>query len=291
MDMNKLHYFCTVYQAGSLTKASELLHISQPALSKAIKNLEQQLEKKLLIPSGRGIAITDDGKQIADQAIPLLQQINNLTAPNNTKESVESLSIATFEVFSTYFLSKVISESFKNHNIKILEFGPGPMEDAVLSRKADIGITYLPIPNKDLDFLKITSVEMGLFGLKSKFKNYSIESVPFTAPLSEVSGTPSKVKGVDGWPDHIIPRNIKYSVAMMETALDLCRRGCCIGYFPKFVIDLHNEVCKTNHRLEILKSPSKLKKTKFDVYMIKRKTDMETSNFKKISRALRKTLT
>ncbi len=287
MDINRLHYFCTVAQAGSLSRASELLNISQPALSKAIKTLEGELKKKLIIPSGRGISITDDGKQIALKAAPLISQINDLALPNQKGPHKDSLSIATFEVFSTYFLSKVISETFSDHEVKVAELVPGPMEEAIASGLIDIGITYLPIPHKELDFLKVTSIKMGIFGKKLKFKNIPFKEVPFTAPSIPVSGTPSKAKGLDGWPDHLIPRNIKYHVAMMETALDLCRRGCCVGYFPQFVVDLHNTVCDSKYKLEALDPPKKLGKQKFDVYMIKRKSDLETSNFKKISRALR----
>ena len=75
MDMNRLHYFCTVVSCGSLSKASELLYISQPALSKAIKTLEEEMEKKLMIPAGRGIAITDYGKKLAFEAAPLIEKV------------------------------------------------------------------------------------------------------------------------------------------------------------------------------------------------------------------------
>jgi DNA-binding transcriptional LysR family regulator len=287
MDINRLHYFCTVAQVGSLSKASELLNISQPALSKAIKTIENELDKKLIIPSGRGISITDEGKQIVIRAVPLIEQINELALPSQNNNDIKTLSIATFEVFSTYFLSKVISDHFIDSKVKIFELVPGPMEDSIASGAVDIGITYLPVPHKELDFLKITSIKMGIYGLKSKFKNHPFDKLPFTAPNVPISGTPSKAKGLDGWPDHLIPRNIKYQVTMMETALDLCRRGCCVGYFPQFVVDLHNSISDSKYKLDILKSPKKLGVQKFDVYMIKRKSDLETSNFKKISRALR----
>jgi len=287
MDINRLHYFCTVAQVGSLSKASELLHISQPALSKAIKTLEHELDKKLIIPSGRGISITDEGKEVAVRAAPLINQINDLALPTQKRNQRNTLSIATFEVFSTYFLSRVIAKTFSEYETKVYELVPGPMEEAIASGLVDIGITYLPVPHKELDFLKVTSISMGIYGMKSKFKNLAFHELPFTAPNTPVSGTPSKAKGLDGWPDHLIPRNIKYHVAMMETALDLCRRACCVGYFPQFVVDLHNKACHPKYKLDLLDPPKKLGKKKFDVYMIKRKSDLETSNFKKISRALR----
>ena len=65
--MNRLRYFCTVADTGSLRAASEILHLSPAALSKAIKLLEEELEQELLVPAGRGILITDVGKRLAQR--------------------------------------------------------------------------------------------------------------------------------------------------------------------------------------------------------------------------------
>lgn len=288
MDINRLHYFCTVAQVGSLRKASELLNISQPALSKAIKTLEVELEKKLIIPSGRGIAITDQGADLAARAAPLIDKFNELTMPVDSLRTKSNLRIATFEVFSTYFLSEVITRDFSDQSVEVIESVPGPMEQTIANGFADIGISYLPIPHKELDFLKVKSIKMGIFGQKSKFKHTIFEELPFVVPMTPVDGTPSKAKGLDGWPDHLILRNIKHKATMLETALGLCRSGECVGYFPIFLIDLHNKICQKEFQLESLDLPRKLRKTAFDVYMIKRKTDLESSHFKKISRAFRR---
>ena len=247
MDINRLHYFCTVVQTGSLTKASELLHISQPALSKAIKTLEDELDKKLVIPSGRGIAITDEGKKVAEYTVPLLDKLRHLRDLGSMPTARDIIKIATFEVFSTYFMGKVISSDFKGSDVRVFEQVPGPMEESIVQGFADIGITYLPIPHPELDILKVATINMGIFGVK-KFSGFTFSELPFVIPNVPVSGTPSKVKGLDGWPDHLIPRNSVFQVAMMETALDLCRRGECVGYFPEFVISLHNEKVSLNQQ-------------------------------------------
>ena len=79
MDMNRLHYFSVLVRAGSITKASELLNISQPAVSKAIKTLELELGKELIIPDGRGIAITDYGLRLVEHCDPLLEILSQLS--------------------------------------------------------------------------------------------------------------------------------------------------------------------------------------------------------------------
>ena len=162
-------------------------------------------------------------------------------------------------------------EDFDGYHLECLGLTPGAIEQAIMDAQADIAITYLPIPNPNLDILKITTIEMGIFGVKNKFQNNDFQDLEFVAPNKKVFGTPSKVKGLDGWPDHEIPRNVRYNVALMETALDLCRRGKCVGYFPKFVISLHNESVKPKYELKEIVPPKKLKSKKQNVYMIKRK--------------------
>ena len=113
----------------------------------------------------------------------------------------------------------------------MLELIPGH-EAAVAEGKADIGITYLPVPHAELDVLKVTTVEMGVFGA-SKWLDKAFDELPFVIPVAPVSGTPSKVQGLDGWPDHLRHRNIVFRVALLETALNLCRQGLAVG-FSKF---------------------------------------------------------
>ncbi len=98
---------------------------------------------------------------------------------------------------------------------------------------------------------------------------------------------PHKVKGLDGWPDDKIPRNIKYQVELMETAMEFCRKGVAVAYLPRFVVDLHNEQVKSQFRLSEIKSPRGVKGDKQSVYIMKRKSDIEHPVFRKIANTLR----
>ncbi len=61
IEFRQLHYFVTIVDAGSITQASALLHIAQPALSQQIKDLEQGLGVRLLDRSIRGVTATPEG--------------------------------------------------------------------------------------------------------------------------------------------------------------------------------------------------------------------------------------
>ncbi|ULL18122.1 LysR family transcriptional regulator [Paenibacillus sp. H1-7] len=65
MNLHALRLFHVIASTGSVTRASELLNISQPAITAQIKKFEKELMLPLLKPQGRGIALTDAGEEIA----------------------------------------------------------------------------------------------------------------------------------------------------------------------------------------------------------------------------------
>ncbi len=61
MDIRILKYFLTVAKEENITRAAEILHISQPSLSQQLKELELELGKQLLIRGKRKTTLTEDG--------------------------------------------------------------------------------------------------------------------------------------------------------------------------------------------------------------------------------------
>jgi DNA-binding transcriptional LysR family regulator len=74
--LNQLRIFLKVVQNQSVTKASEELHLTQPAVSIQLKNFQDQFEIPLTEIVGRKIFVTDFGKEIAEAAEQILQQVN-----------------------------------------------------------------------------------------------------------------------------------------------------------------------------------------------------------------------
>ena len=74
MDIQQLIYFVTVAKTGTYMAASRQLYISQPALSKSIKKLENEFDTHLFIQVDKRIALTDTGKLLFDKAEPLIEQ-------------------------------------------------------------------------------------------------------------------------------------------------------------------------------------------------------------------------
>lgn len=69
MELHQLRAFITIAKTSNLTRASEALHISQSAVSAKIKGLEQELGVNLFDRSGQGMALTEAGKILLDEAV------------------------------------------------------------------------------------------------------------------------------------------------------------------------------------------------------------------------------
>ncbi|WP_413287698.1 LysR family transcriptional regulator [Bdellovibrio sp. HCB337] len=286
MDIYRVRYFHVFAETGSLVKACEVLHISQPALSKALRLLEQEVGIKLLEPEGRGLRLTSAGYRFKYSTAGLLDQWlkvpENLLRTDNEKPPTR---IGSFEVFTTYFLGH-LTKHVELNALELHEYSPGQLEQAIAEDKVDIGITYAPIPKAGVDFVEVAKIKMGVFGLK-KFRGTPLVELPFVVPLLPSEGTPSKVQGLDGWPDHKFTRNIQYRVAMMESAMELCRQGLSVAYLPEFVVSLHNKTLLPEFRLIELDSPISQKDRKQSVFLVQRQHSAEQSLHRQIAKSLR----
>lgn len=74
MNLRRLKYFVKIVDTGSLTRASEVLHIAQPALSQQIATLEGEFNQQLLIRTKRGVSPTDAGQVLYQHATSILKQ-------------------------------------------------------------------------------------------------------------------------------------------------------------------------------------------------------------------------
>ena len=73
LDLRKLRYFVTVAECASFRGASQELRIAQPALSRQIRSLENELRVTLFVRTPRGVVLTGEGRRVLDEARPLLQ--------------------------------------------------------------------------------------------------------------------------------------------------------------------------------------------------------------------------
>lgn len=150
MDIRHLKCFVTVAEHLSFTKASEVLHITQPTISKMIKNLEEELDKTLFHRSPK-IQLTDVGEILYKQAKDILTLFENIEPEiediTNLKKGVIKIGIPP--IVGASFFPKLIGEfknMYPNIEIQMVEVGSKKIETLVNEGILDIGVVCtLPI--------------------------------------------------------------------------------------------------------------------------------------------------
>lgn len=79
MEIRVLRYFLEVAREGSVTHAAQRLHISQPTLSKQLKDLEAELGKKLFVRGSFSVRLTDEGMLLRRRAEDILEMVDKTT--------------------------------------------------------------------------------------------------------------------------------------------------------------------------------------------------------------------
>ena len=165
---NNLHIFITAAQTGSLTEAAKKLYVSQPAISQAIKKLEEELNVKLFIRNKRSsLILTDVGKEILVLANQMYDLENRLyqTAYEENHLMGGVVRIASVPLATALILPRVLpvfKRQFSDVKIELFEGDPLNVKNMVLDYKADIGIStspYLGLEHKVLMTDRIVSID------------------------------------------------------------------------------------------------------------------------------------
>jgi DNA-binding transcriptional LysR family regulator len=288
VNITRIKYFSVVAETGSVRKAAELMQLSPPALSRAIKQLEEELGVVLFVPSGRGITITDQGRLLQQRAGRLLSEYESFVSESRRPGGASDLlRVGTFEIFSTHVMGWAIEHHLAGRAVLLREVIPAELEGALLNRVIDIGITSIPVPNEALDFLKVVTQELAIYGKASVFGARAFADLPFCVPISPVSGAALPVQGLDGWPSNGPRRNVRFQFEMLETALNVAARGQGVLFCPPFVIQRYNELVRDRFQLERLPYPTGMKPVKIGVYLVKRRSTLLTRDIKLLKQAIR----
>ena len=111
MDIRQLTYFVEVAKHQSFTKAALALHVTQPTLSKMVKNLEEEMEVVLFDRSARQIGLTDAGEVVYEQAQKIIYSLDDLSASLYDVMNLKKgrIKIGLPPVISTLFFPTIIA--------------------------------------------------------------------------------------------------------------------------------------------------------------------------------------
>ncbi len=162
MEIRLLRYFLAVAQEESISKAAELLHITQPTLSRQLMDLEKELNTKLLIRGKRNkkIILTEDGKLLKSRAQEIIELTNKTESEFlfGDKNISGDIFIGGGETDSIRVIARTIKRlSLEYPNIKY-HFYSGNGEDVTEKLNKgllDFGVFIEPIDKKEYGFIQL----------------------------------------------------------------------------------------------------------------------------------------
>lgn len=159
MNMNNLKIFINVADSGSITRTAEALYISQPAVSKAIKNIEEDLGVTLFYRDKKnGISLTDTGRRVLGYArqMMLMEEKIYQTAYLSKNLLEGTLRIASLPSGTAFFIAKAIAVFQKEYpqvNVELMEGTSDEVKRMVAEHSAEFGISIIPADNFEYEIL------------------------------------------------------------------------------------------------------------------------------------------
>lgn len=268
MEIRKLRVFRAVVDAGGLTRAATLLGVTPGTVSKTLRQLEQQVGQVLFVRAGRSLELSSEGRALYAGSEPLLLEYERLLQSLEVEAvGPRALRLASFEPFTTHTLGALLAEADDLPPVHVQELGVGDVEQAVAAFEADLGVTYVPQPVRDLQMRVVTRIEFGVFGRRDAFADTPFAQLPFAVPVTTIRGPVTEQTTVDSWPPDR-RRHVGVRLTSMESALELARRGRCVVFLPTFVAGLHNRTVRPRFALERFVPPGRFASVRRRVYSV-----------------------
>ncbi|MFF2529120.1 LysR family transcriptional regulator [Brevibacillus sp. DP1.3A] len=242
MDIKHLHYFVTVCDQLSYSKAAQKLHISQPSLSNAIKNLEQEVGSPLLERNTRKMELTDAGKILYQKSLLLLSQMNMLKKEMEEVKLTGSgdLIIGIIESVK-HWIPKVIrgyQGRFPSINIKLIEVLSGKaVKESLRKYHTHLLITNQFIDEEDIELFPLYDERLMLvlhkdhpLAQKESVRLKDLASEPF---IISTEGFQTREDILTAFSFEQVNPQIKFEIERFETALTLVRENLGVTIIPE----------------------------------------------------------
>ncbi|MEH7414037.1 LysR family transcriptional regulator [Neobacillus drentensis] len=167
MEIKQLQFFIEVTRTGSFTSAAENLFITQPALSRTIKSLEDELGTKLFVRTRKKLILTDAGRVLKKHALKIEEQLQQLDEEMDKMLMLKKghIRIGLPTVTNSTFFSKLLAsfhQEYPEVTFQLEEDGSKPIEQKIINGLLDFGIVFLPDKNESIDYYTFINEKLKL---------------------------------------------------------------------------------------------------------------------------------
>ena len=163
MTLTQLRYAITISETGSFNKAAQILYVSQPSLSNAIHDLEDEFSITIFHRSGRGISLTNEGVEFITYARQVYHQYESLLdkfGKNGNLKKKFGVSTQHYSFATKSFVEMVKKFNTAEYDFAIRETKTREVIDDVSTQKSEIGILYLSNFNKNMILKMLNSADL-----------------------------------------------------------------------------------------------------------------------------------
>ncbi|MBC2312354.1 LysR family transcriptional regulator [Listeria booriae] len=163
MELRVLNYFLTVAREKTISRAAEVLHLSQPTLSKQLKEFEEALGVKLFIRGNRFITLTEEGIYLANKGKEIVSLVESTTANLLSDSTISGqIAIGAGETRAFEFIGQLLRDLRIEHPDIHFQLHSGNADD-VLEKidhgLLDFGLVIDPIEKQKYDSLQLPLVD------------------------------------------------------------------------------------------------------------------------------------
>jgi LysR family nitrogen assimilation transcriptional regulator len=246
MDLKQLEWFVRVAELGSFTKAAATLDMSQPVLSRQVRQLELELQQHLLYRNGRGVTPTESGRRLLEHGRGILHQVELARQELRDREATPVGKVVvglppSIGKLLTVRLVEQFRERYAQASIGIAEGLSTQMQEWLLLGRLDVALLYNPPVNPQLEFERVRASDMYLVGAPAgrdgKPEGRSRARLPATVRLAELANYPLIIPSRPNvfrnlieaeCARHGVKLNVMLEIDSIAAVLDLVERG--MGY-------------------------------------------------------------
>lgn len=189
LSQRQLRMFTVLAAEQRFSKASEQLHISQPALSRAIQELEAQLGVALFHRTTRQLSLTEEGERFLPMALRLLSDMQSIAEDlkSQARGMRGSVAVAVGTAFGSALLPSIVREFQATHpqvQVRVLDDNSAGITAKVMRSQVDLGIGS---PLGDTSSLRCEALLSAPIGLLAHAEHFPITA---QTPLSETLSLP-----------------------------------------------------------------------------------------------------
>ena len=167
MEIQQIRYFVAIASVGNFAKAAQRCHVTQPALSSAIRQLEMECDQTLVERSYPKAILTPSGKTFLIRATKILDEVANLSRELHEMQAVlgKTVRVGVPPTISPYFLPRVtrpFMQNFPDTDLLVVEETTADLLKLLEEESMDLAIVTLPITAGQFEVEKLFTEELVL---------------------------------------------------------------------------------------------------------------------------------